>query len=366
MKRASLLFGALVMASASAASGNPPIAVLPPRVVAPVPPPAAPPVVRIIRPHKPKAPPPPSAPAAAVTLHVTPGAFGTPWTYELTNTDTQPLRVMTDPRLLMLDVTRPPAEGSKAKPVTVHCSLPSEVHPSDDEKARVILPTVTFVETFDPRQYCFAAGEALVLVPGAEVVARLGWVSTGTSPPFVADQIDGGEARSGVKELKADAVTVPDEVPEPEGEAVAPHTDPLAVSTSARIDSEHGRQLDITVTVENTTSRAVRLMLRPETLTFQVASPRGVHECASKKGPGAPIAEVVTTLPAHGKTSTDVLLAALCPDGVVDAAGLYTVRAGIDTRRTSGRSLGMQLFEGRVVATKPSLVRVRWDKAPRP
>jgi hypothetical protein len=339
---------------------------LPPKAVAPVPPPAAPPVVRIIRPKKPKAPPPPSAPAAGLTLHVTPGAFGTPWTYELTNVDSQPLRVMTDPRLLMLDVTRPLAEGSKGKPVTAHCTLPSELHPSDDDKARVILPTVTFVETFDPRQYCFSASEALVLVPGSEVVARLGWAGTGTSPPFVADQIDGGEARSGVKELRAEAVTVPDEMPEPEGEAAAVHTEPLAVSTSARIDSEHGRQIDITVSVENTTSRTVRLMLRPETLTFEVASTRGVHECASKKGPGAPIAEVMTEIPPHGKTSTDVLLAALCPEGTVDAAGLYTVRAGIDTRRASGRSLGMQTFEGRVVAQRPSLVRVRWDKAPRP
>ena len=35
-------------------------------------------------------------PAANATLHVTPGALGTPWTFEITNTDDTPLRLVTD------------------------------------------------------------------------------------------------------------------------------------------------------------------------------------------------------------------------------------------------------------------------------
>ena len=47
----------------------------------------------------------PATPSANATLHVTPAALGTSWTYEVTNSDTTPLRLVTDGRLLTLDVT---------------------------------------------------------------------------------------------------------------------------------------------------------------------------------------------------------------------------------------------------------------------
>ena len=97
-----------------------------------------------------------------------------------------------------------------------------------------------------------------------------------------------------------------------------------------------------------------------------MSSPRAVRECAWSRAPGAPIAEVFTTIPPHGKASTEVLLTAICPDGTVDSAGLYTVLASVDTRHASGRSIGIQSFDERVVATRPSLVRIRRDRPPRP
>jgi hypothetical protein len=305
----------------------------------------------------------PRPPAAAMTLHITPGALGTPWTLEITNVDSMPLRFVSDARLLSLDVRRAPVEGKPPPRAATHCALPSELRPTDDDKARVLLPNVTFVETFDPRLYCFDTHDAAALVPGAEVTARLGWSSTAASPPFIADQIEGGEPRSGVKELLAEPVTVPDELPAPDVGPANAHG--LVVSSSARIDSENGRQLAMSVTVENTTSRTVRLMLRPETVSFEVASPRGVRECVWGRGPGAVIAEVLTSIAPHGKASTEVLLTSLCPDGTLDKAGLYTVRAGIDTRHTSGKAIGIETFEGRVGAEKTSLVRIRRDRPQR-
>jgi hypothetical protein len=321
-------------------------------------------------PKKTKTPPPPSAPPAQATLHVTPGALGTPWTFELTNTDTTPLRVVTDGRLLTLDVTSGDDDDDSAhkkKPSVTHCVLPSELRPTtDEENARVLIPGITYVEEIDPRFYCFDSHDAAALTPGARVVARLGWPAPHTgksSPPYEVDESFGGHDRSGVKELTAEAVTVPDTLDDGEGDD---HKHKLIVTAPVRIDAERGEQLSITVSVENPTTRTVRLMLRPETLAFEVASPRGVYTCGWPRRPGAPIAEVFTTIPPHGKVSSEVLPASMCPDTALAKAGLYTVRARLDTRRESGKSIGIESFDGVVNAEQPTLVRLRRDRVRRP
>ena len=310
---------------------------------APVPVPAAahpsPPRIRATA-RKPK--PPPSAPRAKATLHVTPGALGTPWTFELTNDDTTPLRLVTDGRLLTLDVT-PDADAAargatKAGHGKVRCALPDDMRPATDgDKARVIAPGVTYVEEFDPRLYCFDGREAAALSPGATLVAHLGWTAPGAgaiAPPFVADATLDGDARAGVKEVTADAVTVPETLP---SDDPAPRRAPVVVRAPARVDAAVGRELVFDVSVENTTSRAVRLMLRPETLAFEVASPKGVSSCEWKRRAGAPIAEVFTDVPPHAKASTNVLPATLCPDATFQSAGLYTLRTRLDARHASGK-----------------------------
>ena len=313
------------------------------------------------------------APAKA-TLHVTPAALGTPWTFELTNDDSTPLRLVTDGRLLTLDVTPDPGDDAKGDPahthttkraVTVHCALPSEVRPTNDgERAHVLGPGVTYVEEFDPRFYCFDRQGAAGLVPFATLVAHLGWSGTApATPPFVADESLSGGTRSGVKQLTAEPVTVPDTLSsEPTG--VEAH--PLAVRTALRIDAERGADASVEVTVVNTTSRPVRLMLRPKTLAFEVGSSRGVVRCAWKGRPGAAIAEVFSTIPPHGQLSTSVLLASVCPDSTFQKAGLYTVTALLDTRGASGSSIGLDTFDGIARAADPILLRIRQDHVRRP
>jgi len=310
--------------------------------------------VRRIRSKKPTPPPGPSADAASATLHVTPAALGTPWTFELTNTDTTPLRLVMDGRLLTLDVLPPDAphaegdESEDAKPVAphvsaktghpragkrvreIHCALPSEVRPeTDDGHARILPPGYTYVEEFDPRLYCFDGYEAAALVPGTRVVARLGW-----TPP-----------RKG---------------------PVAPPAQKVVVSAPARVDAETGRDLLVDVTVTNATSRPIRLMLRPETLAFEIESPRGIFQCAWRTHPGAPIAEVFKEIPPHGEVSANVLLSSVCPDEALQSAGLYTVLARLDTRHASGKAIGIDTFDGRVEGVAPTLVRIRRDHERRP
>jgi hypothetical protein len=313
---------------------------------------------------------------------VTPAALGTPWFFTLTNDDTTPLRLVTDGRLLTLDVARDGGEdgeggddagahavkrSGRKPPPTIHCTLPGELRPATDgERVRVLAPGVSYVEVFDPRLYCFEGRDEAALVPGSRVTAHLGWPSLhggADAPPFVVDEAFGGDQRTGVKELTAEGVSVPPPLPQ-EAPADAPHK--LAVTTLPRIDAEIGSGLLVEVWVENTTSRPIRLMLRPETLAFEVASTKGVLQCSLKSHQASPIAEVFAEAPPHGKLSTSVLLASVCPDGTFREAGLYTVTARVDTRHASGRSIGIETFDGLVKASAPTLVRVRHDRAPRP
>jgi hypothetical protein len=177
----------------------------------------------------------------------------------------------------------------------------------------------------------------------------------------VVDEVFGGDHRAGLKELTADAVTTPDIFPEePDDE----HNYKLEVTVPSHIDAEVQKDVAVEVTVMNLTKRPLRLMLRPETLTFTVLSSFGVWSCGWRTHPGAPIAEVFAQLLPRAKASTSVLLSSMCPDEAFRRAGLYTLRTRVDTRRASGRAIGIDTFDGAVPATAPTLVRVRHTHIP--
>jgi hypothetical protein len=241
------------------------------------------------------------------------------------------------------------------------------LHPSTDADHVVVLaPDTTYVEVFDPRLYCFDEHGRDALVPDAEVVAHLGWQSTPDDlydPPFLADQSFGEEVRTGIKEVVAEAVTAPGSLATNEADT-KPHQ--VVVTAPNRLDVDYGLDLAFDVSVENATSRPVHLMLRPETLTFEIASLHGVSRCAMKGHDASPIAEVFTTVAPHAKASTSVLLGSICPDTTFRYAGLYTVTASLDTRHASGKAIRVDTFEGLVRANAPTLVRIRRDQRPRP
>ncbi len=47
-------------------------------------------------------------------------------------------------------------------------------------------------------------------------------------------------------------------------------------------------------------------------------------------------------------------------------AGLYVVRATLDTRSASGAEIGIRSFDGQVIATSPTVVRLRKGSEPEP
>ena len=120
-------------------------------------------------PAKPAAqkPPLPAKPTPNVSLVLETPTVRGPWTMRLTNQGDVPVSVAADARLLTLEVT----ERSGHKPV--RCELPADMRPADEaERALVLPPKRSYVESFEPRLYCFGVHETPALTPGATVVRR--------------------------------------------------------------------------------------------------------------------------------------------------------------------------------------------------
>jgi hypothetical protein len=306
-------------------------------------------------------------------LTVDPSGDGFTWLLRIENTDTIPLRIVGDPRLISLDVTPP----SPAHAATVHCTLPPEMRPSSDEENGVILPPqLSYVETFDSRLYCFDARQDRALAPGAKIVVRFGFGArrSNRAPPYVVTSPSAVPDRAPTKELASEPFTLPDRPPSSSPElSMAPDTrypetlqadaaplapSPLSVSTPPRLDSTSFRDLTLSVTVTNTTSRPLSLLLRPETVAILATGPYGTTRCQWLVVP-SPIPELFSTLAPNGRTSTDVLVSSLCPAGFFDRAGLYSLRAVVDTRRVSAVSIGIRAFEGEIASKSVTWLRLR-------
>jgi hypothetical protein len=272
----------------------------------------------------------------------------------LTNDGDVPVSIAADARLVTLDVI----ERSARRPV--HCELPADMRPADDlERALVVPPKKSYVESFEPRVYCFSAAAQDALAGGSIVIAHLGWKATGTKPPFEVWPIDGVEPIvAPLHSVSSPPIALPDD-PTP-----AP-VDPLPAG-SARLQLVGARvvegtsptRVEIPVTLHNEGSRAVTVRFRPETLAFEVVGQTGVTDCGWPTPPTAAIRELFTTVPSGGSTTLSVLLGAYCAGHVFDNPGLLVVRPRVDTRKASGDSIGVRSFEGVVVATRPTVVRL--------
>jgi hypothetical protein len=289
------------------------------------------------------------------------------WVLHIQNTDSIPLKLVGDVHLLSLDVT--PAPTSKAAhPATVHCTLPAEMRPwTDEERLVVVPPKLSFIEAFDPRLYCFDARADRAMSPGATVVGRFGFAPTRgkATPPFVLAS-SRSEDRSPMKQILGEPFTLPEPEPtEDTASSEVPKADEddaneprPTLSTPARIDASGFRDLAISVTVTNPTPRTMHLLLRAETLAFVAQGPQGMTRC-SRFVASTPIPELFTTLPPHGRTTTEVLVGSLCPAAFFGRPGLYSLRAELDTSATSGAPIGIHAFVGQAESKSSTLLRLR-------
>jgi hypothetical protein len=68
--------------------------------------------------------------------------------------------------------------------------------------------------------------------------------------------------------------------------------------------------------------------------------------------------ELFSTLSAGGAETQQVMLSDYCNGKSFDHAGLVVVRAELDTRHADGQDVGLRTFDGQVIATDPTLVRL--------
>jgi hypothetical protein len=309
-----------------------------------------------------------------VRMTIDPSGGSHSWLLRIQNTDSIPLRLVGDARLLSLDVT-PVRKAKGARPTTLHCTLPAEMRPaSDEERLVVVQPKLTYIEEFDPTLYCFDSRSDRALTAGATVVGRFGFGPrrAKASPPYVLSP-ELARERSPMKEILGEEFTVPEPAaPNETAETAEASVDPPTreeasvseptLSTPARIDASSLRDLSLSVTVTNPTSRTMHLLLRAETLAIQVTGPLGATQttrlCSRFVAP-TPIPELFTTLPPHARTTTEILVTSLCPSSFFKHAGLYSLRAELDTHLASGERIGIHSFVGEVEAKSPTLLRLR-------
>ena len=308
----------------------------------------------------------PPAPPPSVALTVAQES-DTRWRMRVENRGPVPVRLAADARLLSLDVTAPGAKKA------LHCVLPADMRPANGYDRELVLPPQrAFAETFDPRLYCFGAKEEAALVPGASVVAHLGWPAPARAQrltsPFVLEPIEGVTPPvAPAKEIASAPWTIAALAPTPTP-TPTPYSDEtpdkLEVSSLPHEDAERGVDVSVAVTVANRGTRAVTVLVRPETLAFDVQGPGGAVRCGGTRAVDAPIRELYTTLAPGTHTSVRLLLDDMCPDKTFDRAGLYVVRALLDTRRASARGLGVRTFDGVAVAPVTTQVRIRQARKP--
>jgi hypothetical protein len=309
---------------------------------------------------------PPAGPVPDVTLAVEAPTRSGPWTMRVTNAGEVPVRLVADARLLVLEVT--PRSATKA----VRCELPADMRPADDaDSALVLPPSRSYAETFDPRLYCFGGHLSDALGAGASVVAHLGWTGGNKArAPFVVQSIDGVEpVLAPVKALRAEPIGVPDDPTVPLtsfGDRRPDDPDPvkLTIRGPASIDAGSPGGISIDVTLRNQGKRPVTLRFRPETLRFEVAAPRAVENCRWPLMPVAAMRELFTTVHSGGAQDLAVLLGDYCSGHVFDDPGLLVIRPALDTRKASGADIAIKTFDGEVVATTPTLLRLHQGAKP--
>jgi hypothetical protein len=282
------------------------------------------------------------------------------WSMRVTNDGDVPVRIVADARLLALDVT----PRSARRPL--HCELPGPMRPHDPlERAIVLPPGRAYVEVFDPRLYCFGGKDSDALASGSIVVGRLGWTGPGTAGPWAVAPLDGIDPEiAAARSIEAPPIALPDERLPARPTRSASTDDPLdsphlTLESTEAIDAASPEDVEIPLTLRNDGSIPVTVRFQPEMLGFDVAGPAADERCLWPTLPAAPTRELFTTIAPRGDARLTVVLGAYCSDRTFERSGLLTVRAWLSAREAGGASLGLRAFDGRLVATAPTLVRLQ-------
>ncbi len=327
-----------------------------------------------------------------------------PWLIAVVNRGTEPLTVRPDLRTLVLEVTAPvdpvdPKKRAVRPPKLVRCSLPKDLVPSAEDLSPEVklAPGEGLLDSFDPRLYCLPGADKSVLVPGASVVARLGWpektrkvwrqgksslVPLEQSAPFLARRELPADALPPAPEGKpleravdapprSDEIAVKEVLTQPFTLGAdyapiveAPDSNPLSLEVSRSADARTERDAVLSVSVTNRSKKSQRLLFRREFVSFEVSGPDGLVACEPGPDDRAPDRSGISALRPGGRLRAASRLIELCPRGALRRPGLYLIHARYESRLEGEGAEGA--FNGRLVSRQPAVLRVRrgWGTLP--
>lgn len=294
-----------------------------------------------------------------------------PWRMVIVNDDSVPVRVTADARRLSLWV-RQPSESTYHR-----CELPSAMTGSPRERALVLDPGARYVESFDPRMYCWGSISEK-LSQGASVTAFLGWKRDDRRekrkqpqvPPFAVEPVIAPALFVPAKQIvsltswlpEGDVVQANPDVREPPPKFVgAPD---LRLSTPRWADATDHREARLTATLTNVGDRDALVHLRPDDLEVRLQRPDGtVVQCGPGTGYRAAVRDFFITIKPGKSSSVSNLLSELCPSGAITRPGLYLLSATLRVR-DDGSAFRLQAITGDFAAARSTLLRVRTARDP--
>lgn len=363
--------------------------------------------------------PPPLPPASARLWLIAPTALG-PWTMRIENESAVAVRIPADGRLLRLEVQT--EEG--AKPVS--CTLPSSLRPKNfpEDRALILGPGHSYVESFDPRLYCFGKS-AVTLGPNVIVRAKFGWDTPKPSkiktkkpkPPTGPFAIESAEREPTIAPLweiqapyivlggltaglpapvpqlekegeppakapenevtdKPNDKTAPTDSPEKDATdkpaekdkpaVVAPAVDEragkLQLSSTAYVEASAPRSITLNVTAKNVGLRPIKVALRPWMLSFRIdGSGLEPQMCYADHTNRALPSDAYRSIAPGASTSFAVLLAEVCPKNVFPKPGLYRVTATMAAKESVN---GIDVNKLSLTVKEPSYLRLTGASEP--
>ncbi|MCC6645697.1 MAG: hypothetical protein IT374_09020 [Polyangiaceae bacterium] len=347
-------------------------------------------------------PPPPPAPPPPLSLAVaTP--VDAPWTMTLTNTSDRPQRVHADVRLLWLEVIgapvaapegkRPPRARAYPRGKLPVCRGPAELRPIEGDRARqvVLAPGQRWQSTFDPVLLCGAMKLDGELERGAIVYPSYGYAPPPRPKwgkpkkvdpeelPFIAEPV--GEPSGPTTALVEGPVAVVSPRPEPaapkgdddHAHASAHDADPPSVertpavmklSAARRGDAGRGADVVVSVTLSYLGKRRTLIHVRSDDLEFDVTTPSGEHHSCSRRSViRGPARDFFETWRPGAKRSFTVRVFEVCPGGVFDAPGVYSIRPSL-VLHEAGEEYALQSLVTKATLDHELRVRVRTGRLP--
>ena len=363
-----------------------------------------------------------------------------PWTLRIDNEGDKPLRIPADVRLLRFEIdgapyvvpAEPVAAAPKpkkwakvkapapAKPVV--CKLPSPLRPDafPDSSALLLRPGESYVESFDPRLFCFGKEASARLAGGSVVHARFGWeavkqpawaakkkepdggpfvVETTVFPPDTMPLREltaptmvlsyGAAAKpppaapvtaAPVTAAPAPSAPAPAPAPAPAAKPIEPNAatqkpadqaDPDAalppvvdenaprfeLTTTPFVDASSTSRAAVTITATNVGRRPMLVAIHQRMIGVRIDGPDGVLRCGSIPATHGIPRELYRTLSPGASIATTLLLGEGCTRDAMRRPGLYRVTATLNANE-SGSELGLSAFTGKARTREPSLVRV--------